>query len=84
MGRQAAIFTSAAVASSTVMMPVARADTALPERFPWLASVSSSPVRRTDASLDREFALYAEEAREWADLALSAALENWPDDWRGE
>ena len=84
MGRKAAVFTSAANASSTVTMPIAHADTALPKTFPWLAAASSSPVRSSPAPLGEEFALFADEADEWANLTFAAALEDWPDDWPGQ
>jgi hypothetical protein len=80
MEQRAAVFTSAANARTTVMLPVASADTALPKTFPWLVAVSSGIVRGT-LPLGDEFAIFADEAREWADLTFAAGLESWPDDW---
>jgi hypothetical protein len=51
----------------------------LAEVFPWRATSSSTP------SLADEFAMFAAEALEWAELTLPTALEGWPDDnWPGE
>lgn len=74
----AAMFTAPANAHSTVMLPVASAETALPKRFPWLATSSSASFDKR-RSLEDEFAQFAEEAQAWADLTMSAGLEIWPD-----
>lgn len=50
----------------------------LTEAFPWLASAGSATTNA--ASLGDEFALFAEEASEWAELTTAAALETWPDE----
>lgn len=48
--------------------------------FPWLATAGSAP-----RSLDDEFAMFADEASEWASATLTAVLESWPDDdWSAE
>jgi hypothetical protein len=75
---QAAIFTSAST-RGTVSIPVT-AETALPERFPWLLATSSGQSSRKP-TVSQEFALFADEALEWAALAFPAGLEVWPDDW---
>ena len=78
MASTAVMFTAAANARSTVTLPVTSADTALTKVFPWLPAASSAPASPM-RSIGDEFALFAEEAREWADATMEAALENWPD-----
>ena len=48
----------------------------LAEVFPWRTNsiVPAAP------SIGDEFALFADEALEWAEITLSAALEDWPDE----
>jgi hypothetical protein len=46
----------------------------LAEVFPWLAA-SSQPT-----SIGDEFALFADDALEWAELTLPAVLELWQED----
>jgi hypothetical protein len=51
----------------------------LAQVFPWLAPRSPAPA------IGDEFAMFAAEALEWAELTLPTALEGWPDeDWPGE
>lgn len=77
------VFTSPANAPRTLAMPVARADTALPKTFPWLAAGGSTSGVRP-SSIEDEFTLFADEAQEWAGITLGTALEGWPDeDWSG-
>jgi hypothetical protein len=79
--REIAVFTSVS-ARSTAAVPIAPADAALPQRFPWLLTSSSGQSRQP--SVAHEFAIFAEEAREWAALAFPAGIEAWPDDWPDE
>lgn len=73
-------FTSAPNASAGMaLVPLTSVYATLPERFPWLSAFSSGPAR-SPATLGDEFALFAEEASEWAELTLAAGLEGWPDD----
>jgi hypothetical protein len=74
---EAAVFTSAANAPSTISMPVT---TTLTSVFPWLVSASSTSGGARSSSLAEEFAIFADEASDWAELTLSAALETWPDE----
>lgn len=49
----------------------------LPKRFPWLPPSTGAPVLLGD-----QFAAFADELREWAEMELESGLESWPnDDW---
>ena len=76
------MFTSAANARGEMaLLPLPSVDTALPERFPWLQQQASSPgAAAASDDLGDEFALFAEDVLEWAELSLAAGLEGWPDD----
>jgi hypothetical protein len=73
------VFTSAANTQGSTKVTLASADTSLQGRFPWLMTSVSTPTRYFD-QLGKEFALFAEEAEEWAEATLPAAQECWPDD----
>jgi hypothetical protein len=73
------VFTSAANTRGEIaLLPLASVDTALPKRFPWLSASSSMPV--LPSAICEELALFADEVLEWAELALAASSEDWPDD----
>jgi hypothetical protein len=79
MESTAAIFTAAANARSMVVMPVASAGTALPRRFPWRSAARSVPTS-VRSCLDEEFAVFADRARESAQVTLPGVLDDWLDD----
>jgi hypothetical protein len=64
-----------ASARGEMELPTASADTTLQTRFAWVsASTGASP------SLSDQFAAFADELLEWAELDMAAGLEGWPDD----
>jgi hypothetical protein len=79
MESTAAIFTTAANARSTVMMPVASAAPALPGWFPWRAAAGSVLVGARSCP-GEELAVHADQARERPRLTLPAGLDDWLDD----
>ena len=80
MESTAAIFTAAANARSTVVMPVASAATAPPSRLPWLAAASSVPTSVRSCLGEEKPAVHADQARERLRLTLPAGLDDWLDD----
>jgi mRNA interferase MazF len=60
------------------LLPLASVDVALPKHFPWLSASSPVPVRLS--VICDEFAMFADEVLEWAELTLASGLEDWPDD----
>lgn len=74
------MFTAAANARGVVALPVDSTDTTLTRTFPWLSTSTSIPASPVIPLRD-EFAVFAEEILEWAELSHAAGLECWPDDW---
>jgi hypothetical protein len=71
------MFTAPAGARGAMALPTASADTTLHGRFAWLSASTGVPV-----PLDDQFAAFADEIREWAEMELASGLEGWPnDDW---
>ena len=60
-----------------IELPTASADTTLQGRF---ACVSTSTGTHSRVPLGDQFAAFADELRDWAELDLVAGLEGWPDD----
>lgn len=59
----------------TVGLPAA---STLTETFPWLTPASTAGDGPDP--LEEQFANFAAEASEWAELTLGAAFETWPDE----
>jgi hypothetical protein len=72
------MFVSSQASQQQATFPLA-AVAPLAQTFPWLAPGGTPP------SIGDEFAMFAAEALEWAELTLPTALEGWPDDdWPGQ
>jgi hypothetical protein len=79
MESTAVIFTTAANARSTVVIPVASAATALPTRFPWRAATRSVPTSALPR-LGEEHAGHSDQAPEQPRPMPPAGLDDWLDD----
>jgi len=79
MESTAAIFTTAANAPSSVVIPVASAGTAPLTRFPWRAAARSVPTS-VRPPLAEELAVHADQAPQRPQLMLPAGLDDWLDD----
>jgi hypothetical protein len=69
------MFTAPADAREAMALPIVGADTTLHGRFAWLSASTGVPVPLGD-----QFASFADELREWAEMELECGLEGWPDD----
>lgn len=79
MKKKTGVFTAAADGRGEMVLPTAGAETRLHGRFAWLSTSTRVPAQPS-VPLGDQFAAFADDLREWAELELAAGLEGWPDD----
>ena len=79
MVEETSVFTAPSDARAMTELPTANADTTLQRRFAWV-SASTGVSAHSRVPLGDQFAAFADQLREWAELDLAAGLEGWPDD----
>jgi hypothetical protein len=73
------VSTAASDTRAEMELPTASADTTLQGRFAWVSASTGVPAR-SRVPLGDQFAAFADELREWAEVDLVAGIEGWPDD----
>ena len=73
------MFAAASDARAMMESPTASADKTLQRRFAWVSD-STGVSTHSRVPLGDQFAAFADQLREWAELDLVAGLEGWPDD----
>ena len=73
------VFTAASDARAMKRSPTTSAETMLPLRFSWVP-VGTGISTHSRVPLGDQFAAFADELSEWAELDLVVGLEGWPDD----